>query len=83
MGTVSEKIALYHQLCLGCTVLSFVCLQLSVILFFRMKIADTIRYLHGVPGGKQLQKIVFAREKEESLYMEREILFIHTDEIIE
>jgi hypothetical protein len=57
MEDVAGKIILYHNLFLGCLILSIVCLVISVILFFVLDISKVWGYLTGRKAKKQIQQM--------------------------
>lgn len=71
-------VELFHNLYLGCLVGAVVCLFLSIVIFLRFD----IRGACGVLTGHQAKKEIHRLEKAD-FYIEREIMFIHTNEVVE
>jgi hypothetical protein len=69
---------LFHNLYLGCLTCAGVCLFVSIVLFIRLDIREAF----GVLTGRQVKKETRRLEKAD-FYIEREIMYIHTNEVVE
>ena len=74
MDQVMDRITLYHSLYLACFAAALLCLAIAVVLFFYLDVKNCIGFLK----GRQAQK-----EEIKEFLLEREILMVHTNEIIE
>lgn len=57
MEDVTSKISLYHNLFIGCLILSIVCLIVAIVLFFVLDIRHVLGYLTGRSAKKQIQEL--------------------------
>lgn len=78
MEKISAEILLYHNLSLVCTGLFVLCALLAAVMFFRWRIADTLRLFMGIrKNEKNIPK------RQPAFLMERELVFVHTNETID
>ncbi len=97
MENLSGRLTLFHNLYLGCLACLAVCLAIAVLLFIRLDIRNVIAFLTGHEAKREIRHIRESsgekRQKKEEkttllnqelpdFRVEREILMIHTDEII-
>jgi len=91
MEEIAGRIELYHRLSLLCLIGMVLFLGLSLLLFVRLDIRNTLLFFTGIRAKREIRRqeecteLLTARlpDREENFAVEREILLIHTDEIIQ
>lgn len=86
MNHVMNRIALYHNLYFLCLMTAGIFVCVSIVIFIRMDIKNSISFLSGKREKKEIQqlRIKSTNEKnQEKFCAGREIMFIHANEIIE
>lgn len=87
MNDISRKISLYQNLYLVCLVLALIFLLTAIALFFLLDIRSTFGYLTGQDAKKKIKEletaaIMFGGGAGGKFVVVREIMLIHTEEII-
>lgn len=84
MSDVSVRIELYQTLFVGCLILAMLFLLLTVLLFFRLHIMETIGYLTGRNEKRAIQLMQQSKKKKEQgkFVIVQEIILLHTNEMI-
>lgn len=57
MEEITRKIALYHNLFLGCLAVCILCLIIAIVIFFVLDIRNVLGYLTGRKAKKQIQEM--------------------------
>ena len=84
MNDVNMKIELYQILFTGCLILAMLFLMITILLFFRFHMMETIGYLTGKNEKKAIQLMrQGSKEKEQGKFViVQEIMLLHTNEMI-
>ena len=97
METIVSRIHLFHTLFLICLTGMFLSFSFSIFLFFYLDIREVVKLFIGKGYKKEILKTdakgiwkdckeeptTVLRMAKKTFYVEKEIIFIHTDEIIE
>lgn len=71
MEAITQRIALYHHLFLGCLILAVICLVIAVTVFFLLDIREVIGYLSGSQRRKKVKEMESASAQSGRLLKER------------
>ncbi len=71
MEAITQRIALYHHLFLGCLIAAVICLVIAVTVFFLLDIREVIGYLSGSQRRKKVREMESASAQSGRLLKER------------
>lgn len=71
MEAITQRIALYHHLFLGCFIAAVICLVIAVTVFFLLDIREVIGYLSGSQRRKKVREMESASAQSGRLLKER------------